>query len=78
MAPMIVPVVIHEAACLTAIASAPWYDLAADYMVVLGNGVRRSEYFAPLVMFATVVHIDPSDPVLAHVLFFANVVVGHL
>ena len=57
--------------------SDPWHTLAADFMIAFENSVAGPERFASLAIVVTVVQIDPSDPVLAYVLSFACVGVGH-
>ena len=49
----------------------------ANYMMALKNGVAGPGHFASLSVVVTVVPIDQSDPLLAHVLSFACIGVGH-
>ena len=49
----------------------------ANYMMALKNGVAGPGHFASLAVVVTVVPIDQSDPLLAHVLSFVCIGVGH-
>ena len=53
------PMVIPESVHLSTTASDPWHALAADYVMVLENGVAGLGKFDSLVVVVTIVPIKP-------------------
>ena len=71
LAPVIVPMVNHETACLGALVVASQLVFLAGYVVALGCSLAGLKHSSPLATRATAKHADPSDPVLGHILSIA-------